>query len=51
MKEHLGKCQVEQYPSLCPNLDGRGQARRAGKFFTTATQNWCPDKFSVPTEA
>ena len=27
------------------------QARRAGKFFTTATQNWCPDKFSVPTEA
>ena len=27
------------------------QARRAGKFFTTATQNWCPDKLSVPSEA
>ena len=27
------------------------QGRRAVNFFTTATQNWCPDKLSVPTEA
>ena len=27
------------------------QGRRAVRFFATATQNWCPDKLSVPTEA
>ena len=32
-------------------VDRCNQGRRAVKFFTTATQNWCPDKLSVPTEA
>ena len=27
------------------------QGRRAVQIFTTATQNWCPDRLSVPTEA
>ena len=26
------------------------QGRRTVRFFTTATPDWCPDRFSVPTE-